>query len=205
MPEREYDLVVIGAGPGGYVCAIRAAQLGLSVAVVEKEAPGGVCLNIGCIPSKALIHQASLFEDGRAALEAAGAKVDLAGFDYAKPWKKSRDAADRLSKGVRFLLKKNKIEYIEGEASLSGPGKVKVSGAARPQRRPRRRASPPRPSSSPPVPGPRSCRASPSTKRPSFPPQVSSCPAIFLAVSQSSEPAPSAWRPRSSRTPSEWR
>ena len=72
MPEREYDLVVIGAGPGGYVCAIRAAQLGLSVAVVEKEAPGGVCLNIGCIPSKALIHQASLFEDGRAALEAAG-------------------------------------------------------------------------------------------------------------------------------------
>jgi len=130
MPEREYDLVVIGAGPGGYVCAIRAAQLGLSVAVVEREAPGGVCLNIGCIPSKALIHQASLFEDGRAALEAAGAKVDLAGFDYAKPWKKSRDAADRLSKGVRFLLKKNKIEYIEGEAALSGPGKVKVSGAA---------------------------------------------------------------------------
>jgi dihydrolipoamide dehydrogenase len=132
MPEREYDVVIIGAGPGGYVCAIRAAQLGLSVAVVEKEAPGGVCLNIGCIPSKALIHQASLFTEGRAALESAGAKVDLAGFDYGKPWKQSRDAADRLSKGVRFLLKKNKIDYVEGSARLDGPRKVEVSAAAGP-------------------------------------------------------------------------
>jgi dihydrolipoamide dehydrogenase len=128
MPEREYDIVVIGAGPGGYVCAIRAAQLGLSVAVIEKDAPGGVCLNIGCIPSKALIHQASLFTEGRAALESAGAKVDLAGFDYGKLWKKSRDAADRLSKGVRFLLKKNKVDYIEGAARLDGPRKIEVSG-----------------------------------------------------------------------------
>lgn len=127
MAEKEYDLVIIGAGPGGYVCAIRAAQLGLSVAVVEKEAPGGVCLNIGCIPSKALINQATLYVDGRSALEAAGAKVDVSAFDYAKVWKKSRDAADRLSKGVRFLLKKNKVEYIEGGARLDGPKKVLVS------------------------------------------------------------------------------
>ena len=130
MAEKEYDLVIIGAGPGGYVCAIRAAQLGLSVAVVEKEAPGGVCLNIGCIPSKALISQATLFVDGRSALESAGAKVDLSAFDYQKVWKKSRDAADRLSKGVRFLLKKNKVDYIEGTAKLDGPKKVLVSPRA---------------------------------------------------------------------------
>jgi dihydrolipoamide dehydrogenase len=132
MPEKEYDLVIIGAGPGGYVCAIRAAQLGLSVAVVEKEAPGGVCLNVGCIPSKALIHQASLFTEGRAAIESAGGKVDLSGFEYEKVWKKSRDAADRLSKGVRFLLKKNGVEYVEGSGMLDGPRKVhvtRVSGA----------------------------------------------------------------------------
>jgi dihydrolipoamide dehydrogenase len=129
MSEKEYDLVVIGAGPGGYVCAIRAAQLGLSVAIVEKDAPGGVCLNVGCIPSKALIHQASLFTEGRAAIESAGGKVDLSGFDYGKVWKKSRDAADRLSKGVRFLLKKNKVDYFEGSARLDGPRKVAVAGA----------------------------------------------------------------------------
>src|SRR5208337_1353136 len=99
MPEREYDVVVIGAGPGGYVCAIRAAQLGLSAVLVEKDAPGGVCLNIGCIPSKALIHQASLVSAGKAAIEAAGGKVDLSSFDYGKVWAKSRAAADRLSKG----------------------------------------------------------------------------------------------------------
>ncbi len=129
MPDKDYDLVVIGAGPGGYVCAIRAAQLGLSVAVVEKDAPGGVCLNVGCIPSKALIHQASLFIEGRAAIEAAGGKVDLSGFDYERVWKRSRDAADRLSKGVRFLLKKNGVDYVEGAARLSGSREVEVAGA----------------------------------------------------------------------------
>jgi dihydrolipoamide dehydrogenase len=128
MADREFDLVVIGAGPGGYVCAIRAAQLGLSVAIVEREAPGGVCLNIGCIPSKALIHAASLFTEGRAAIEAAGGKVDLSGFDYSKVWAESRAAADRLSKGVTFLLKKNKVEYIAGSAKLDGPRRVLVEG-----------------------------------------------------------------------------
>jgi dihydrolipoamide dehydrogenase len=127
MSEREYDIVVIGAGPGGYVCAIRAAQLGLKAAVVEKDAPGGVCLNVGCIPSKALIHQASLFVAGREAIEGAGGKIDLSGFDYARVWKKSREAADRLSKGVRFLLKKNGVDYIEGRARLDGPKRVMVT------------------------------------------------------------------------------
>jgi dihydrolipoamide dehydrogenase len=126
MGESEYDIVVIGAGPGGYVCAIRAAQLGLKAAVVERDAPGGVCLNIGCIPSKALIHQASILTEGRAAIEAAGGKVDMSGFDYSAVWKKSRMAADRLSKGVRFLLKKNGVDYIEGSAKLDGPSSVLV-------------------------------------------------------------------------------
>jgi dihydrolipoamide dehydrogenase len=130
MAGLEYDVVVIGAGPGGYVCAIRAAQLGLSVAVVEKEAPGGVCLNIGCIPSKSLIHQATLFTEGRAVIEASGGKVDLGAFAYEPLWRASREAADRLSKGVRFLLKKNKVDYIEGAARLDGMGKVRVQGAS---------------------------------------------------------------------------
>jgi dihydrolipoamide dehydrogenase len=128
MAEREYDVAIIGAGPGGYVCAIRAAQLGLSAVLVEREAPGGVCLNVGCIPSKALIHQASLFTEGRAVIEAAGGKIDLSGFDYRAVWKASRDAADRLSKGVRFLLKKNGVEYVEGSARLDGPRRVAIDG-----------------------------------------------------------------------------
>jgi dihydrolipoamide dehydrogenase len=129
MPvESEYDVAIIGAGPGGYVCAIRAAQLGLSVALVERDAPGGVCLNIGCIPSKALIHHASLIAEGKRAIEAAGGKVDLSLFDYRKIWEASRAAADRLSKGVRFLLKKNKVAYIEGSGRLEGPRALHVEG-----------------------------------------------------------------------------
>ncbi len=128
MSDKKFDLVVIGAGPGGYVAAIRAAQLGLKAVVVEREAPGGVCLNIGCIPSKALIHQASLFAEGRAAMEAAGVVLDFSSFDYSKLWKVSRNAADRLSKGVSFLLKKNGVEYRRGRARLLGPGRVEVEG-----------------------------------------------------------------------------
>lgn len=119
MAERSFDVVILGAGPGGYVASIRAAQLGLSVAVIEKDSPGGVCLNIGCIPSKALIHQANLYSDGKALLEKAGAVVDLAGFNYSTIWEASRLAADRLSKGVQYLLKKNKIAYIEGTGTMS--------------------------------------------------------------------------------------
>lgn len=123
---RSFDVVIVGAGPGGYVSAIRAAQLGLSVAIVEKDNPGGVCLNIGCIPSKALIHQAGLFKDGKALLEKAGAKVDLSGFDYKTVWRSSRLAADRLSKGVQFLLRKNKIELVKGTGAIAGSSLVKV-------------------------------------------------------------------------------
>jgi dihydrolipoamide dehydrogenase len=123
----DYDLVVMGAGPGGYVAAIRASQLGMKAAVIEKDKPGGVCLNIGCIPSKALIHQAEVYRS-IADLEGFGVKVDVSGFDYGQVFKKSRKAADMLSKGVSFLLKKNKIEYITGTAVISGPNEVKVDG-----------------------------------------------------------------------------
>ncbi|MGO8694656.1 MAG: dihydrolipoyl dehydrogenase [Rectinemataceae bacterium] len=131
MSDLSYDLVVIGAGPGGYVAAIRAAQLGLKTAVVERGDLGGVCLNVGCIPSKALIHSASLFREGRAALEAAGARVDMAAFDYGKVWQLSRKAADRLSKGVGFLLKKNAVDVVKGEARLDSPRSVDVAGIGR--------------------------------------------------------------------------
>src|SRR6056297_1098889 len=114
---KSYELVIIGAGPGGYVGAIRASQLGIKTAVIERDKPGGVCLNIGCIPSKALIHQAEKF-NAIADLEKMGIKVDQSGFDYKQVFKKSRLAAKKLSKGVQFLLKKNKVDYIEGEASF---------------------------------------------------------------------------------------
>lgn len=127
MADYNYDLVVIGSGPGGYVAAIRATQLGMSAAVIEKEKPGGVCLNVGCIPSKALIHQAEIY-GYRKDLEELGITVDESKFDYGKVYKKSRQAADRLSKGVSGLLKKNKVEYIEGRATLKGQHEVAVEG-----------------------------------------------------------------------------
>ena len=121
--DVDYDLVVMGAGPGGYVSAIRASQLEMEVAIVEADKPGGVCLNVGCIPSKALIHLSEAYQQ-RTLLEELGVKVDVTGFDYSKVFKKSREAADRLSKGVQFLLKKNKVELIGSYARLSAPGKV---------------------------------------------------------------------------------
>jgi dihydrolipoamide dehydrogenase len=125
-----YDLIVIGSGPAGYVGAIRATQLGLSCAVIEKGDVGGVCLNIGCIPSKALIRQAEIFRSADE-LEGLGVTVDKSGFDYQKAWKKSRKASASLSKGVQFLLKKNKIALIEGRATLEGGGVVLVNGEKR--------------------------------------------------------------------------
>jgi dihydrolipoamide dehydrogenase len=127
MAEYDYDLLILGAGPGGYVAAIRASQLGLKAAIVERDAPGGVCLNWGCIPSKALIHQAELMHSVRE-LEAIGATVGLETVDYGKVHKKSRDAAGKLSKGVQALLKRNKIEYISGNGVFSGPHEITVDG-----------------------------------------------------------------------------
>jgi dihydrolipoamide dehydrogenase len=127
MASYDYDLVVLGAGPGGYVAAIRAAQLGLKAAVVEKDRPGGVCLNIGCIPSKALLHDAELVRSA-AELGELGAKVDLSSLDYGKAFARSRKAADTLSKGVVYLLKKNKVELVAGEGTVRGPHEIAVKG-----------------------------------------------------------------------------
>ena len=125
MNNYDFDLIVIGSGPGGYVAAIRASQLGLKTAIIEKDKPGGVCLNIGCIPSKALIHQAEQFVSLKD-MESIGIKVDRSSLDYSKVFKKSRKAADTLSKGVNFLIKKNKIEFIEGTGKLTGKNEVTV-------------------------------------------------------------------------------
>lgn len=121
--QYDFDVLIIGAGPGGYVAAIRASQLGLKTAVIEKDKPGGVCLNIGCIPSKALIHQAEIYHSMKELAEM-GIKFDLDSFDYGKVHEKSRLAADRLSKGVQFLLNKNKVELVSGEAEITGEHEV---------------------------------------------------------------------------------
>lgn len=123
----KYDLIVIGSGPGGYVAAIRAGQLGLKTAVVERAELGGVCLNWGCIPTKALLHSASLYGEmkngNKYGVIAADLKVDFAGMV-----KHSRTTAGRLSKGVEFLLKKNKVTTYVGEGKVAAAGKVQVTG-----------------------------------------------------------------------------
>ncbi len=115
---KEFDLVVIGAGPGGYVAAIRAAQLGMTVAVVERERAGGVCLNWGCIPSKAILHSAELYEAVRHG-EAHGILAPNLSFDYGRVIGASRKAADRLAKGVEFLFRKHKITLVAGNGRLT--------------------------------------------------------------------------------------
>jgi len=122
-----FDLVVIGAGPGGYECAIKAAQLGLSVACVEKnEALGGTCLNIGCIPSKALLHASELFEEAGHTFEGMGIKVGAPKLDLRKMLAFKQEAIDGNTKGIEFLFKKNKIEWVKGLGTIVAPGKVKV-------------------------------------------------------------------------------
>ncbi|MEW6301221.1 MAG: dihydrolipoyl dehydrogenase [Thermodesulfobacteriota bacterium] len=122
---ERYDLVVIGAGPGGYVAAIRAAQLGLRVAVVERDRPGGVCLNWGCIPSKAILTSAELYEAVKEG-ERHGIKTRGLSCDYAQVIKRSREVADRLAKGVEFLFRKNRITLLAGTGRLEGRNRVVV-------------------------------------------------------------------------------
>jgi dihydrolipoamide dehydrogenase len=124
-----YDLIVIGTGPGGYVAAIRAAQLGLKTAVVEKESLGGVCLNWGCIPTKALLKSAQVFEYLNHASEY-GIKVNGAAVDFDAMIKRSRGVADGMSKGIQFLMKKNKIDVITGYGTIKLGKKVEVKDAA---------------------------------------------------------------------------
>jgi dihydrolipoamide dehydrogenase len=124
-----YDLIVIGSGPGGYVAAIRASQLGMKVAVVEKAELGGICLNWGCIPTKALLKSANVFEYIQHAADY-GINVKEASPDMTGMVKRSRDVAAGMSKGVQFLFKKNKIEQIAGHGKLKKGGKVEVTDAA---------------------------------------------------------------------------
>ena len=122
-----YDLIIIGTGPGGYVCAIRAAQLGLKTAVVEKDATfGGTCLNVGCIPSKALLHASELFGEAGEKFGKMGIKVGAPKLDLAAMMKFKDEGVDGNVKGVAFLLKKNKVESFQGFGRITGPGKVEV-------------------------------------------------------------------------------
>ena len=124
--ESNYDLVVIGSGPGGYVAAIRAGQLGLKTAIIEKEELGGVCLNWGCIPSKSLLKNAEILSYFKRADEF-GLKMDNFHADYSAAIDRSRKVVDRNTKGVAFLLDKNKVDHIQGTAKIVGAGKVEVA------------------------------------------------------------------------------
>ena len=122
----EFDVVIIGAGPAGYVCAIRAAQLGKSVAIVDKEWVGGVCLNVGCIPSKALLRNAELVHTITHRAGEFGLTFDGFRADYSAAVSRSREVSLRLTSGIEFLLRKNKIEVIRGAAVLDLPGAIRV-------------------------------------------------------------------------------
>ena len=126
MPDTNYDLVIIGGGPAGYVAAIRAGQLGKKVAVIEMERAGGTCLNWGCIPTKALLKSAELYRTMQKA-EAYGLSVTGVSFDFAKVVERSRGVAAQMAKGVEFLFKKNKVDYFVGKGSVVMPGMVEVT------------------------------------------------------------------------------
>jgi dihydrolipoamide dehydrogenase len=123
-----YDVIIIGSGPGGYVAAIRASQLGLKTAIVERESLGGICLNWGCIPTKALLKSAQVFEYINHAADY-GIKTAPAEADFGAVIKRSRGVAEGMSKGVQFLMKKNKIEVIMGTAKVKPNNKVEVRAA----------------------------------------------------------------------------
>ena len=123
--SKFYDLVVLGSGPGGYVTAIRASQLGLKTAIIEKENLGGVCLNWGCIPTKALLKSAEVFEYLKKASDF-GLKIEKYDKDFNAVVNRSRSVADKMSKGVHFLMKKNKIEVLNGHGKLLKNKKILI-------------------------------------------------------------------------------
>jgi dihydrolipoamide dehydrogenase len=128
MSEQSFDIIVIGSGPGGYVAAIRAAQLGLKTAVVERDYLGGICLNWGCIPTKALLRSSEVFHYLQHAGDY-GLSAEKVAFDPGAIVKRSRGVAKRLSDGVSFLLKKNKVAVIWGEAAIEAPGRIAVKAS----------------------------------------------------------------------------
>lgn len=124
--NQQYDVAVIGGGPGGYVAAIRAGQLGLSTVCIERESLGGICLNWGCIPTKALLRSAEVLELCHRAAEF-GVKVENVSFDFQAMIGRSRDISKKISKGVEYLLRKNKVAHIAGTARLAGAGRVQIA------------------------------------------------------------------------------
>ena len=126
--DKRFDLIIVGSGPGGYVAAIRAAQLGLSVACVEAEALGGVCLNVGCIPTKALLTSALIVNEVQDGEKHGIISKDIT-FDLGPAQVRSREVADQMRKGVGHLFKKNKVTHVEGFGRLKGDGKVEVEEA----------------------------------------------------------------------------
>ena len=125
MAEQSFDVVIIGSGPGGYIAAVRASQLGLKTAIVERDKLGGICLNWGCIPTKALLRSAEVYMLMEKA-EEFGLSAEKIGFDGKKIVERSRKVADKLSNGIQFLMKKNKVSVIDGTAKLAGKGLVEV-------------------------------------------------------------------------------
>src|SRR6202046_4954575 len=129
MAETNFDVIIIGSGPGGYVCAIRAAQLGFSTAIVERDLFGGICLNWGCIPTKALLRSAEIFHYMQHAKDY-GLSAENVAFDPKAVVQRSRGVSKRLNDGFGFLMKKNKVTIIWGEASIDAPGKITVKKSA---------------------------------------------------------------------------
>jgi len=127
MTDTRFDLAIIGAGPGGYVAAIRAAQLGMKTAIIEREHLGGICLNWGCIPTKALLRTSELYQAMRHA-SAFGLAADNVRFDLPHVVERSRKVAERLANGVAYLMRKNKVAVIDGTARLKGEGRIAVTG-----------------------------------------------------------------------------
>ena len=128
MADTSFDVIIIGSGPGGYVTAIRAAQLGFKVAIIERDYLGGICLNWGCIPTKALLRSAEIYHYMQHAKDY-GLKADNVGYDAGEIVKRSRGVSKRLNDGVGFLMKKNKVQVIWGEAPIDAPGKVTVKAS----------------------------------------------------------------------------
>src|SRR5947207_7652800 len=123
-----YDVIVIGGGPGGYVAAIRSAQLGQRTAVVEKDKPGGRCLNYACIPAKTMLRTAELFDDVARGGGELGIKVEDASLDWKALGERRAKVSETLAGGVKMLWDKNKVTVLEGEGSLTGEGNVEVGG-----------------------------------------------------------------------------
>src|ERR1700739_127217 len=128
MSDTSFDVIIIGSGPGGYVCAIRAAQLGFKTAIVERDYLGGICLNWGCIPTKALLRSAEIFHYLQDANDY-GLSAGEVKYDPTAVVKRSRAVAKRLNDGVGFLMRKNKVPVIWGEATIDAPGKITVKAS----------------------------------------------------------------------------